>query len=75
VSLTIEATTPSSNGPRETPDSSGPVTRADFAATLRDFTELDDTHVAKRFARLNAMLRTNRPAYPDPVGCRSWLVW
>ena len=73
MSLPIEAASPATTGIIDSPDV-GPVTRADFAATLRDFTEQDETYT-KRFARLNAMLRTDRPAYPDPVGCRSWLVW
>ena len=74
MSLTIDAAQPTTIGPSEPPNPSGALTRADFAATLRDFTELDDKQV-RRFARLNAMLRSDRPAYPDLVGCRSWLVW
>ncbi len=74
MSLTIDAAQPTSSGPSDAPSPTGPLTGADFAATLRDFTELDDKQV-RRFARLNAMLRSDRPAYPDLVGCRSWLVW
>ncbi len=74
MSLTIDAAQPTSNGLPDAPHPSGSIVRADFAATLRDFTELDDNQRG-RFARLNALLRTDRPAYPDPVGCRSWLVW
>ena len=58
----------------EEPSTSAPVTSASFAATLRDFAELDEKQL-RRFSRLNAMLRTDRPAYPDLKGCRSWLAW
>jgi hypothetical protein len=74
VSLAIDAVGPSTNGLPEAPQSAEPLSGASFAAALRDFTEHDDSH-GRRFARLNAMLRTDRPAYPDPLGCRSWLVW
>ena len=74
MSLTIDAAQPTTSGPSDAPSHSGPLTGAAFAATLRNFTELDDKQL-RRFARLNAMLRTDRPAYPDLVGCRSWLVW
>ena len=74
MSLTVTAAPPSTDGTLEAPTPTGSATGADFAAALRDFSELDETHV-KRFARINAMLRVGPPAYPDPVGCRSWLVW
>jgi hypothetical protein len=74
VSVSIEAASPPTSGPSAAPSATASLTGADFAATLRDFTELD-AKVVRRFARLNAMLRTDRPAYPDLVGCRSWLVW
>ena len=47
---------------------------ADFASTLRNFIDIEE-HQVRRFSRLNAMLRSDRTAYPDPVGCRSWLAW
>jgi hypothetical protein len=74
VSTTIEAVGPATIGPVEAPHAAEPLSGAGFAAALRDFTEMDETK-GGRFARLNAMLRTDRPAYPDLKGCRSWLVW
>jgi hypothetical protein len=74
VSLTIDAAAPPKSGAIEAPHSPASLTAAaGFAAALRDFTELDEKQ-GKRFARINAFLRAG-PAYPDPVGCRSWLVW
>jgi hypothetical protein len=72
--MTIDAVRPSSNGTPEAPNAAEPLSGASFAAALRDFTEMDSDR-GGRFARLNAMLRTDRPAYPDLKGCRSWLVW
>jgi hypothetical protein len=72
VSLTIEAAQPRTSATPVAPSES--LSGADFAAALRDFTDQDDS-VLKRFARLNACLRTDRPAYPDRADCRSWLVW
>jgi len=74
VSLTITAAPPSADGIPEAPTATAPVSGAGFAAALRDFSELDE-QLVKRFARINAMLRVGPPAYPDLVGCRSWLVW
>jgi hypothetical protein len=74
VSTTIEAIRPTTSGPVEAPQAAEPLSGASFAAALRDFTEMDENR-GTRFARLNAMLRTDRPAYPDLKGCRSWLVW
>jgi hypothetical protein len=74
VSTTIDAVGPTTSGPLEAPQAGEPLSGAGFAAALRDFTEMSEQH-GHRFARLNAMLRTDRPAYPDLKGCRSWLVW
>ena len=75
MSVTIEAAPRPTSGPSEAPNSTASLTAAaDFAAALRDFTGLDEKQ-GKRFARINAFLRVDRPAYPDPVGCRSWLAW
>jgi hypothetical protein len=74
VSVTIEAAAPPTSGPWDAPNSPATLTAAaDFAAALRDYTGLDEKQ-GKRFARINAFLRPG-PAYPDPVGCRSWLAW
>jgi hypothetical protein len=70
----INAALPPTSGSVEAPSPSAPVSSADFATTLRDFTELGDAQL-KRFSRLNAMLRSDRPAYRDRLGGRSWLVW
>jgi hypothetical protein len=74
VSLTIDAAVPRTSGSPDAPSASAAATSADFAATLRSFTDLGDEQM-KRFSRLNALLRVDRPAYPDRVGCRSWLAW
>jgi hypothetical protein len=74
VSLTIDAAVPRTSGTSDAPSKSAPVTSADFGATLRSFTDIGEEQM-KRFSRLNALLRVDRPAYPDRLGCRSWLAW
>jgi hypothetical protein len=74
VSLTVDAASPRKSGSVDEPKTSAPITSASFAETLRDFAELDEKQL-RRFSRLNALLRADRPAYPDLVGCRSWLAW
>jgi hypothetical protein len=79
-SPTIEAS-PRASTPADAPRAGGrPVdalSAADFAATLRQFTddEGDRPSLIQRFARLNMALRTERSPYADSAGSRTWWAW